>query len=164
MSWQTLGHWFSVLVLPAYYPSSVLEVSVPGEAAKLQCKAQHFKTVLKAVVLVAPGTWLLVPVCPHSLVLVQVVNSWITELNHPERTETLKMGELEHSWEHFPRHQGWLNRFPALAAHSDSHTIHCSLSCHMDVYVSWDHGSSLSYTFKYIQNLSNMHCLILVPD
>lgn len=68
MSWQT----FSVLVLPAKYPSLVLEVSVPTEVAKLQCKAQHFKTVLQAV-LMAPGTWLLVSVCPHSLVLVQVV-------------------------------------------------------------------------------------------
>lgn len=66
-------HWFSVLVLPAKYPSSVLEVSVPVEVAKLQCKAQHLKTVLKAVPLVAPGTWLLMSVRPHSLVLVQVV-------------------------------------------------------------------------------------------
>lgn len=73
MSWQTLVHWFSVLVLPAKYPSSVLEVSVPVEVAKMQCKAQHLQTVLKAAPLVAPGTCLLMSVCPLSLLLVQMV-------------------------------------------------------------------------------------------
>lgn len=68
VSWQTLVHWFSVFVLPAKYPSSVLEVSFPVEVAKLQGKAQHFKTVLKAVPL--GGSWNL---AAHSFVLVQVV-------------------------------------------------------------------------------------------
>lgn len=120
--------WFSVLVLPAKYPSSVLEVSVPVEVAKLQCQAQHLQTVLKAVPLVPPGTWLLMSV--SSLTCTGTSGETLetqSELNHPERTETLKMGELEHSWEHFSRQQGWLNWFPFPAAHSDSHTVRCPL-------------------------------------
>lgn len=63
--------WFSALVPPAKYPSSVLEVSVPVGVAQLQHKPQHFKTVLNAV--------LLVPLAAHAcvsfthFVLVQVV-------------------------------------------------------------------------------------------
>lgn len=112
-----------MLVPPAKYPSSVLEVSVPAGMAKLQCQAQHFKTVLNAVLLMPPGCsclYVLHSVCAGTSGETLETQS---ELNHAERTETSKMGELEHSWEHFPGQQGWFNWFPSLAAHSDSHTV-----------------------------------------
>lgn len=92
------------------------------------------------------------PVCPGPGVLGRVVGPVKHKVSYINlsRTKALRMANLEHSWECFPAHQGWLNRFPALTAHSDSHTVCCPLSCHTDACASCDHRSSLSYTYKYI--------------
>lgn len=92
------------------------------------------------------------PVCPGPGVLGRVVRPVKHKVSYINlsRTKALRMANLEHSWECFPAHQGWLNRFPALTAHSDSHTVCCPLSCHTDACASCDHRSSLSYTYKYI--------------